>query len=186
MAELCNLGWPAGSSLHFSPGSTSLNRDGSHGLILGTPSAYVWIGTLKKINKCENNASLPLETGTSVFGENTNMHPPKGWQTRLHLKMKRCSSEQSNSQPDPPVLYWWWTSQGRWLPLWKAEKAHFPHLYFGGYSSSALQVPKQAYKYYRVSLGKAGKHRHMLQLPNAKQHSIQAKEKTSKGFISSE
>lgn len=143
------------------------------------------LGHWKKINKRENNASLPLETGTSVFGENPNMHPPKGWQTHLHFKMKRCSWEQSNSQPDPPVLYWWWTSQGRLLPLWKAEKAHFPHLHFGGCSSSALQVPKQAYKYYRVSLGKAGKHRHMLQLPNAKQHSIQAKEKTSKGFISS-
>lgn len=73
----------------------------------------------------------PLEPGTSVFCENPSVHPPKGWQTHLHSERKRCSSEQSNNQPDPPVLYWWWTSQGRFLPLWKPEKAHFPHLYLG-------------------------------------------------------
>lgn len=117
---------------------------------------------------------------TPVFCENPGVHPPKGWQTHLNSKRKRRSSEQSSSQPDP-VLSWWWTSQGTFLPLWKARKAHFPHLYLG----AALLLSRcqnrhiNTAEYHREEQGSIG----TLQLPDAKQHSIQATEKTSEGFI---
>lgn len=147
------------------------------------------LGHWKKIPNVKTLHCHPLKPWTPVFCENPSVHHPKGWQTHLHSKRKRHSSEQSYSQPDPPVLYEWWRSQRQkcaFSASVEGWEGTFPSSVLGGCSSSALQVPKQAYKYCRVSQEGAGKHRHMLKLPNAKQHSIQAKEKISKGFNSSE
>lgn len=135
------------------------------------------LGHWKKSPSVKKICCYPLEPGSPVFCGNPSVHPPNGWKTFFRTKSQptwpTCPALVMNKPGQVPASVEGWAGT-------------FPSSVLGDCSSSALQVPKQAYKYCRLSQGGAGKHKHMLQLQNAKQHSIQAIEKTSKGLISSE
>lgn len=139
----------------------------------------------KKITKYENTALPPLiarkpfilwKFQRASFKSTAN--------SPLFFKEQSGSSEQQKTAiltcpcpcPKYSALYRWWTGQGRSLPLWKAEKAHFPHLHFRAAFLLLSSCQSQAHKYCRLSHRGAGKRRHMLQLPNAMQHASNRKD----------
>lgn len=129
----------------------------------------------------------PLEPGSPLFCGNPSVHPSKVRQTHL-CSLRNRAVLQNNKKPailtcpcpcpcpKYSALYWWWTGQDRSLPLWKAEKAHFPHLHFRAAFLLLSSCQSQAHKYCRLSHMGAGKRRHMLQLPNAMQHASNRKD----------